>query len=437
MPRKAGNPDAAKSLLNHVNGWLMKQALLDTDIESIVIGCCERLFATGMPLVRGFFAFPVLHPLHSAIGITWLRGKGATLDGYPHVPGGVSDQFMRSPHYYMLQRKLDMLRVRLSDRRKQLDFPILEDLSAEGVTDYVAFVSGMQQTKSYEGMFGSWSTDRTRGFTEDQIEALLRVQDRLAVACKLAIRSQLMRNIADTYLGTSASAHVLEGQIKRGDGQAIEAAIWYCDLRGSTVMADTLPPQDYIDNLNSFFDATGGAITAAGGEILSFVGDGLLAIFPTAGDGRRGLIAAVRRARRAVHEAVTRMDQLNVSREDNRLEPLRYGIALHAGKVLYGNVGVRERLTFSAFGAAVNEVARLEELTKELDEQILVSDRFAELSGGGCRLLGTHTLRGVGRQMGVHALEAPRGRGANGRGKRRRAAKVQQPGNVSSGRRAT
>jgi len=386
-----------------VADWLMAQALGETAIETVVMGCCERLRAAGIPLVRGHFAFNVLHPLHSAIGVTWTRGDGITLRGFPHVPGGASEVFRKGPHYYMMERNLDYLRARICDKTGQYNFPILRDLEAEGVKDYVAFVVGFTEDRRY-GMIGSWATDASGGFSDDAIAALLRIQDRLAVACKMAMKTSLMSNVAFTYLGPDAGSRVLDGQIKRGDGQSIEAAIWYSDLRGSTMMADRLPAQAYIDNLNTYFDATGGAVREAGGEILSFIGDGLLAIFAKT-DDEDDLLGAGRRAVSASFQALSCIDEANQERQRQHKEPLKFGIALHMGEVMYGNVGVPERLTFSVFGAAVNEVVRLEQLTKELDEPILVSEQFVGCIGKGCRLLGEHGLRGVGRRMLVHAPE--------------------------------
>ncbi|MBI1385678.1 MAG: hypothetical protein GC150_12285 [Rhizobiales bacterium] len=253
-------------------------------------------------------------------------------------------------------------------------------------------------------MIGSWATDRASGFTDGEVEALLRIQDRLALACKVAIKSQLMRNIAETYLGIEAGRHVLDGQIKRGDGQSIEAAIWYCDLRASTRMADTLAPEHYIANLNSYYDATGGAVQAAGGEILSFIGDGVLAIF-TKGPNEQGLDKACARAAEAARMACANLSEVNDERTRTNLEPLAHGLALHVGTVMYGNVGVPERLTFSAFGAAVNEVVRLEALTKKLGEPVLTSAAFIECLGSSGRFLGEHVLRGVGAPLAVHALD--------------------------------
>ncbi|MBI1385677.1 MAG: hypothetical protein GC150_12280 [Rhizobiales bacterium] len=140
MATKTTGETASATLINRVANWLVAEALLEPDVTTLVTGTCERLHAAGIALVRGYAAFPVLHPLHSAIGITWLRGQGTSTDGYPHVPGGVSAGFERSPHYYMLQRDLDFLRVKLDCPTRSYQFDVFDDLRAEHVTDYLAYV---------------------------------------------------------------------------------------------------------------------------------------------------------------------------------------------------------------------------------------------------------------------------------------------------------
>jgi adenylate cyclase len=391
------------TLVNQVANWLMAQALQDTDLEAVVMGCCERLHAAGVPIYRGHFAFTVLHPLYRAMGFTWTRGKGVSVSGYPHVPGAVSDKFAKSPHGYMMERKLDYLRVRLEGDRG-LQFPIFDDLRAEGATDYLAFLAKFTPGTN-DGMVGSWSCDRPGGFNDDEIDSLLRIQDRLAVACKMAVRAALTHNVLLTYLGANAGNRVLSGQIHRGDGESIEAAIWYSDLRGSTKMADSLPRQEYIDALNAYFDAAGGAVVDAGGEILSFIGDALLAIFPSTTSPK----AAAKSSRRAVDatsDSLLRLAEINRERADARRSPLNFGVALHRGEVMFGNVGVPERLTFSVFGSAVNEVVRIEKLTSQLDEPVLVSDEFANTLDLSWRALGGHALAGVERDVQLFAPPA-------------------------------
>lgn len=394
-PQRPGVP---RSLVNSVTDWLMRQALEDTDIGALVIGCCERLQAIGIPIVRAFFGFSILHPLNTAIGITWNRGKETRIDNYPHVPGGISDEFQRSPHYHMLNRGLDFMRVPLDCTRRHYDFPILKELIDNDMTDYFAFVAQFRPGQS-GGMMGSWTTDHGAGFSDAEIDVFQRIHSSIAVATKLAIQRRLAQNLTETYLGKKTGDLVLNGQIKRGDGQSIRAAIWYADMRDSTAFADRMERQAYIDLLNGFFEATGGAVKSAGGEILSFIGDAILAIFPSDGNDA----AACQNACVAAQDAQRRLDRWSGERAANGLSHVGYGIGVHQGEVMYGNVGVRDRLTFSAFGAAVNEIARIEALTKELGEPVLVSDAVANLVGQPWRSCGLHQLDGVGRRVRVFA----------------------------------
>ncbi len=407
MSAPSSKPAPSRAMISGIADWLMRQALEETDIETVVVGCCERLRAAGVPIVRGYFAFTMLHPLHRAIGITWQRGQGTTTQGYPHIPGGISETYARSPHFHMMQHDLDHLRAPLHPQVGTLQFPILDDLRAEGCTDYFAFVVGFGGGERADrpegfGMIGSWATEETSGFTDEEIDALLRIEERLAVACKLAVKRRLMRNVTETYLGTGATTHVLDGQIQRGDGQSIEAAIWYSDMRDSSVLADRVPRQTYIDTLNAYFDVTGGAVHDAGGEILSFIGDALLAIFPTDGT-KRGAAQATKRAYAAALDARSRLRTLNAGRTSRKQDIIAYGTALHLGEVMYGNVGIPERLTFSVFGSAINEVARLEGLTKKLKSPVLISQAFNTVCRHKNRELGCHRLPGIGRDMCVFA----------------------------------
>lgn len=400
-------------MIANVGAWLMRQALEGTDIENVIVGCCARLRAAGIPIARGHFAFTVLHPLHRAIGVTWQRGEGTTVQGYPHLPGGVvSDAFTNSPFYHLLENYLDHLRAPISPVAGANQFPILDELAADGFTDYLAFIVGFgEKSKTTHpegfGMTGSWATDDPSGFNDAEISALLQIEEQLAVACKLAVKQRLMRNVTETYLGRDASAHVLDGQIKRGDGQQLRAAIWYSDMRRSSTLADQLPRQEFIETLNSYFDVTGGAVHAEGGDILSFIGDGLLAIFPTDGTARSAR-SACRKAYRAAAAARLRLDEVNAERAADKRPIIDYGTALHLGEVMYGNVGVAERLTFSVFGGAINEVARLETLTKKLGMPILMSEAFADAARWDATKLGAYPLRGIGREMEVYAPHADR-----------------------------
>lgn len=193
---------------------------------------------------------------------------------------------------------------------------------------------------------------------------------------------------------------MLAGQIKRGDGETIRAAIVIGDLRNSTEMAERLGRQVYIDNLNGFFDATAGAIADAGGEILSFMGDGFLAIFPCERNQKESS-EACKLALSAAFEAEDRMAETNRARTERGEPALGYGLGLHIGNVTFGNVGLAERLAFSIFGSTVNEVARLELLTKKYGTPIVASETFKTYCDGTWVKLGTEALRGVDKPIEV------------------------------------
>jgi len=390
---------ASRVLVDRAAEWLMAQALKDADLEAVVRGCCERLHAAGVPIARVHFTFSMLHPLYRAVGYTWRPGQGLQVDAYRHTAGNTPpERWLRSPYYHLVKHGLDHLRRRL-DTGGASEFPIFDELRQEGLTDYLAFTESFELGKA-QGMLGSWSTDQRGGFTDGEIEALLGIQDSLAVACKMAARAGVAKSALSTYLGGKAGERVLSGLIKRGDGETTRAAIIWGDLRNSTAMAEQLGRQSYIDNLNGFFDATAGAVADAGGEILSFIGDGFLAIFPCERNHKE-TSEACKLALSAALEATHRMSETNRQRAVQDEAPLGYGLALHIGNVMFGNVGLAERLSFSVFGSTVNEAARLEALTKKFGSPIVASEEFTGYCGGAWEGLGSELLRGVNAPMAV------------------------------------
>ena len=249
---------------------------------------------------------------------------------------------------------------------------------------------------------GSWATDRPSGFSEEDLRILERIQRRYAVSCKVQIQRRITRNVLDTYLGPDAGARVLDGQIRRGDGERIHAVIWYSDMRDSTRLADRLDPHVFIERLNRYFECTAGAVIAGGGEVLRFIGDAVLAIFPIRPDGDDAR-AAAERALAAARDAESRLARTNDGLAAEGEEPVEFGLGLHVGDVMYGNIGVPERLEFSVIGPAANEVARIEDLTRTLGRRVLVSEAFAAVAGAHCEPLGAHPLRGVGAPVAVFA----------------------------------
>lgn len=398
----------SETLMDEVSAWLKQASLRSTDLETVIRGCCERLAATGVPLKRINISLSILHPLYRAMGFTWRRGEGLKVEGYRHVEPGQEkdDQLTKSPYYQLINNGLEHMRRRI-DVDCTPEFPIFEDFKKEGITDYLAFFLPFGED-SGQGIVGSWSTDRPGGFNESEISALLRIQGRLAVAARVAVLSQLAGNMLTTYLGTGAGKRVLSGQIQRGDGETIRAALIMADMRNSTAIAEQAGRQVFIDTLNQFFDAIAVPFSEGGAEILSFLGDGFLAVIPCARHRGPSEIAC-REALAAAHNAVARMTQLNERRKSEDLPQIGYGVGLHVGNVMFGNVGLKERLTFSAFGQAVNEVQRLEGLSKKYKTPIIASDEFALYSGGEWNMLGIETLRGTEYDMKVHAPFAGKG----------------------------
>lgn len=387
------------SLIERVSVWLQQSALRGTDLESLVHGLCERLAAAGVPLLRVHLSFSMLHPLYDALGFTWMRGKGVEVEGFR--PAGSDEEkgrFIKSPYYYLLANGLPHLRRRI-DALAPSEFAIFDDLKALNGTDYLAFVQSFDE-ETARGMVGSWTTDAPGGFSEEVIDALLHLQSDLAVAAKMAVLSKLADNMVTTYLGGNAGQRVLSGQVRRGDGETIRAALVMADMRRSTVLAEKAGREVYIETLNRFFDAIAAPFNRNGGEILSFLGDGFLAVYPF--DRHRGPSEiATQAAMAAVREAAARMADLNAGRRREGLGDINYGIALHVGNVMFGNVGLEDRLTFSAFGGAVNEVHRLQGLTKTLAQPVIASEPFATYCGGDWTPHGERRLRGVQEKLAV------------------------------------
>lgn len=398
----AARNDTSAVLIDHVADWLMQKALGGSDVDEIFSGFCERLAAAGLPLVRVHLSFSMLHPLYRAQSFTWRRGVGAKGEKHRHVQANGNDVFLRSPYFYLLTNNLDHMRRRI-DGDAPMEFPVLEDLRKEGVTDYLAIVHRFDPN-SLQGMMGSWSTDRPEGFSEGAIAGLLKLQSQLAVTIKMAVLGRLADNVLSTYLGPEAGRRVLSGQIKRGDAETIRAVLIMGDMRNSSAVADQHGRQVFIETLNIFYDALAAPFNRNGGQILSFMGDGFLAIYPCEKSKQQSQLAA-RAAFAAVKEGLARMEELNRERLASGLWEIDFGLGLHVGNVIFGNVGLADRLTFSTFGAAVNEAQRLESLSKSYPSKVIASESFVGYCGGKWRLLGTEKLRGIEQPARIFAPE--------------------------------
>ncbi|MFT5172390.1 MAG: adenylate cyclase [Gammaproteobacteria bacterium] len=386
--------------------WLADQALGEAEVGEILTGCCDRLLAAGVPLSRSYLGYPTLHPLFSGISLVWRRGQALGTYEHMHENPFLGEDWLRSPLHFLRSRELPFLRRRLSGPGALLDFPLLEELKEKGATDYLvyqmSFMRGGRMGADAQGLLGSWCTDRAGGFSDQDIRDLMRIQRRMAVACKVQIKDQVAHNVLDTYLGMDAGRKVLAGQIRRGDSQEIHAVLWFSDMRDSTRLADELEPHEFLATVNTYFECTAGAVLQAGGEVLRFIGDAVLAIFPIGDDVSAA--DACSAALTAVGDSQQRLAVVNDERRSRAVEAIDFGVALHVGDVLYGNIGVSQRLEFSVVGAAANEAARLEGLTKVLRRKVLFSEEFVTRLPGPYQSLGRHELRGVGAAAEIFTL---------------------------------
>ena len=359
---------------------------------------CGRVRAAGMPIDRVAFFFGTLHPQYFGIALFWDGSSVRVLEGSYRLQQ--SDEYRRSPARRITEGER-VIRRRLERPDCPMDFAVLEELRAAGLTDYViaevVFGNGARNSVSL-------ATRRPGGFTDHDIAEVERLLHPFAMVMEIYVARTLSRTLLEVYLGRSSGARVLEGQIKRGDGEEIEAVIWFSDLRDSTPLAKSLGWERFLDLLNDYFASTAGAVLAHGGEVLRFIGDASLAVFPIAGAGAR---SACEQAVAAARGARERARTANERRAQAGLAPFRYGVGLHLGRVLYGNIGTPERLEFSVIGAAANEAARIEALCKTTGRDVVVSGEVAGALGGGWPSLGRYPLAGVEAPMEVFALPEP------------------------------
>jgi adenylate cyclase len=369
--------------------WLIEEGrLLDSGAE-LVDGVCRRLLVAGVPLYRVNFHTRTLHPRIVGASYRWYRDAAEVDVFHPTHDVIRSEVYINSPMRLIYDEGI-WLRQRLDTDDRAYDFPFFDELRAEGVTDYV----GMPLSFSGGGRHvTSWTTDREGGFTTDDLQQIGDLLPVIGVVLEAQGTRRIARNLLDTYVGHHTGMRILKGEVERGSGETIYAAIWACDLRDFTAMSERVPRDELIGCLNAWFDAMGGAVRDGGGEILKFTGDGLLAIFPMDEP------EACERALQAARAATRAMAALNARRVSERKDRLDYGLALHVGDVMYGNIGTEDRLDFTVIGPAVNLAARLEKLCRELHRHVLLSGDFAGFCTCTCPSIGRHEIRGLGRTI--------------------------------------
>lgn len=380
------------ALVAELETWLVEASLGDPDLPGLFTALCDGLRAAGLPLDRAVMDWPTLHPIHIAEELTWRPDRPLNHERYGRAVSG-SAVFLDGPLGRAVRSELGVLRRRLTGPEALIDGAVLSTLRDEGFTDYLATAVGFAVAKlrpaesgGYTGVVAGWATRREGGFSDADVAALRRVMPLVGVAVRTALQNQLLANIADAYLGRAVAPRVLSGQMRRGDGERFRAVLWYADLRDSTRRAQELGADGYLALLNRYYDATAGSVIAAGGEVLAFVGDAVLAVFPLGDDAQ----AAARAAGAAADAALAAAD-------------VAFGLAIVEGEVLFGNVGVPERLSFSVIGEAVNLAQRIEAHTKTAGAPALATAAVAAAEPDRWAPLGEIVLPDIAEPVALYA----------------------------------
>jgi adenylate cyclase len=373
VTKGARQPHDRAMQLSPTLAWLVDTASETASADRLLAQLGTHLLADGLPLAGGALTLEVPHPLIARRTWLWRAGNGEVIEALGFAPGGPLAGLDKTP-------------------TNGAGRPWLAGI-AEG-TIHEDTIGPRQDGPSL-----AWIGPRP--FSPEEIEALQQAA-RFAAAplAVLAARATLMAAL-EAYLGRRSAARVLAAPLRRNIGETIQAALLYADLRGFTALSETHPPAVVIAALDAWFDRIAGAVHAFGGEVLKFIGDGVLAIFPVVGESPRG---ACDSALRAVSAARAGMAHLDAERRRQGLAPLPFGVALHLGEILWGNIGAADRLDFTAIGSAVNLVSRLEGLCRPLGKTILISGALAAETDTPLLALGTHALRGIASPCAVFTV---------------------------------
>jgi adenylate cyclase len=376
--------------------WLVEVARRMNGAPEFLTAICERIAREGLPLERCTVHARTLHPEIFGFTVRWLPDRPTELISHYH--GGGTEAAYKNSAIHWLFGGAERFRRRIGNPDVALDFSILPDLQAQGFTDYLAlrlpFTDGTSAAMTL-------ATKHRGGFSDDDIAFIDALMPHLALVFEARVGHRIAENVLKTYLGEDAGRRVLRGEVTRGSGEVIEAAILFADIRGFTELSEDLPGDRVIQLLNSYFESVIAPVEDHGGQVLKLIGDGVLAIFPVRRGGAKPACFAAATAANAAFANLAEVNRLRAAAGDRTI---RIGITLHLGRVIYGNIGGAGRLDFTVIGRAVNLVSRLQMLCQRLGKAMLFSAEFVRQSGLPALSLGRHQLRGVAEPQEVFAL---------------------------------
>lgn len=397
-------------------GWLAQAGLRSMPLGELVDGFGQRLNEAGLRVERMFVGANTLHPMVRARSLIWNAGEGVARHfefGHADIDSAVIQQ---SPFAAMLRDGVAELRQPLDRADVLPGVPVFDELRGAGMTEWMGWVQPFGELTPQVGssteadhaerlwLVFSAATDRPGGFSDEGVALLREVLAVFALAVKAITLRGVGHGLLAAYLGNDPASRILAGTVLRGEVQSVEAVVFFTDLRGFTALADTMPGRELIVLLDDYFNCMVQPVMAHGGEVLKFMGDGMLAAFAVVLDDRAEVCAA---ALSAAEEVLARVEALNIERRNAGQRATSLDVSLHVGRVLYGNVGSDTRLDFTVIGPAVNEASRIEALCEPLGQALLMSRAFAEAATASRdRLvsLGRHRLRGVREETELFGL---------------------------------
>ena len=382
--------------LEPVADWLFGEGRRLNDPVRLIEGLAHQLDLAGARIDRLAFMCRTLHPQFMGWNVRWTRQQGARRASVEHAVRA-SDAFIGSP-VQLVQQRQQPVRLRVTPQAEDGEHTLLPDLRHDGLTDYAALP--MPFGRELTNVLAAATADPA-GFSDADLERLAKLARLLSPFVEIIAVRRTTLGLLDTFVGPRISERIFKGQVKRGDGDRIDAAFWYSDLRGFTQLSETLATADLLQLLNDYFEYCAAAAAARGGEILQFIGDAILIVFEIGKAGTREQVCEA-----ALDAAIDAFDSVAVAnhrRHRAGQAEIRFGLGLHVGTVTHANVGAPGRLAFNVVGPAVNMTARIQSMTKALGEPLLLSADFAAMVQRPLRSVGRHDLRGVAAAVELFA----------------------------------
>lgn len=382
-----------------LNNWLFYTGRYADGLDNFTKGLAQVLNESGFDISRLNLGVYILHPDIAGVAFQWLAESGKVVQISVEHEDLQSPIYLQSPIRECVDFKMP-IRARLLNADEVERFPVFEEFAEDGMTDYCAL-----PLPGAADRINVWSvaTTNPNGFSQAQWEALQEFSLYLSLVVDYLAVQWLAGVLMQVYLGRRTGKRVLAGQVRRGDGQRIKAALWYCDMRNFTELSTTMQSEDLIVLLNEYFGKLGPAVRSEDGEILKFIGDSMLAIFPV-GEQSGDAQMACGRCLSAAHRAQAYLEHWAEQRIKNGKPAIRSGIAMHIGEVLYGNIGAEGRLDFTVIGEAVNRVARVEGMCRSLGEQLLATKEFVSQISNSSTSLGSYTLKGIDKPVEIFRM---------------------------------